>query len=105
LWETCRLNQRHYPETVKQLKFLYRDGNAGLKDFAPYNGIHVAYDLESDAGTEVVTTLKEQLKVRNGILVYPSGNLIKVIQRVDIDDYVEEIVPGFIFKPGKQGLV
>jgi protein-L-isoaspartate(D-aspartate) O-methyltransferase len=102
LWETCRINMKKYTD-IQNIKFLYRNGEDGFPEQAPYDGIHVSYDISSNA-QQIEAKLKQQLKLRTGLLVYPIGHQIKVIQRLDIEEYMEEILPGFIFDEPKDGL-
>lgn len=103
LWESSRAAQNRYPE-IKNLKFLYRNGSEGLAEKAPYDGIHIGFDVDSAPDDSFIHKVREQLKVRHGVLVYPHGVDIKVVERTGLDDYMEEIVPGFHFQPMKLGL-
>lgn len=99
LWEQANLNAKKYP-TIKNIDFLYRDGVDGLPQKAPFDGIHIAFALD-----QVPESLKMQLKVNGGRLVCPTTDMnLKVIERTSVDQYVEEIVPGFIFDEGRHGL-
>lgn len=99
LWEQASMNAKKYPE-IKNIDFLYRDGNAGLPQKAPFDGIHIAFAMES-----IPENLKMQLKINGGRLVCPTTDMnLRVIERKSIDQYEEEIVPGFIFNKGAEGL-
>jgi len=99
LWEIARQNAQKYPN-IRNVEFLYRDGKEGLVQKAPYDGIHVAF-----AFNEIPESLKTQLKVNGGILVCPTEDYnVRVVERKSIDEYEEEIVSGFVFDKGKEGL-
>lgn len=99
LWEMSRQNAIKY-KNIKNVKFLYKDGSNGLPDQAPFDGIHVSFALES-----IPESWKQQLSQDGGILVAPLTNYnIRVIERHGVDEFIEEIVPGFVFQSGKVGL-
>jgi len=81
----------------------YGDGTIGWDEFAPFEGIIVTAGSPS-----IPLSLKKQLAV-NGRLVIPVGTMksqiLKVIKRVDDDQYEEKEIPEFIFVPliGKEG--
>lgn len=98
LWEMARTNSTKYSD-IRNISFLYRDGLSGFKEHAPFDGIHVAFALET-----VPDTLKSQLKSNGGILIMPSTNYdIRVLER-NGDEFTEEIIPGFVFDIGKEGV-
>lgn len=100
LWEQARSNSAKYPE-VRNVNFLYRDGAQGLVSKAPFDGIHVSFAMEA-----VPEELKRQLKVDGGRLVCPTTDMnLRVIERKGIEEFEEEIIPGFIFDPVKLGVV
>lgn len=99
IWEQASQNSKKYPE-IKNIDFLYKDGVDGLPQKAPFDGIHIAFALDT-----VPESLKMQLKVNGGRLVCPTTDMnLKVIERKSVDLYEEEIVPGFIFDKGALGL-
>jgi len=99
LWEQAKQNFQKY-KNLKNIDLLYRDGIAGLVNQAPFDGIHIAFAME-----EVPEKLKSQLKVKTGRLVCPTiDNNLRIIERTSLTEYVEEIVPGFIFEKAKEGL-
>ncbi len=99
LWEQASIYARKYPD-IKNIDFLYRDGIEGLPQKAPFDGIHIAFAMQT-----IPESLKMQLKVNGGRLVCPTTDMnLRVIERTAIDQYVEEIVPGFIFDAGRKGL-
>lgn len=99
IWEQASMNAKKYPD-IKNIDFLYRDGVTGLPQKAPFDGIHVAFALDT-----IPDSLKMQLKVNGGRLVCPTTDMnLKVLERKGIDEYEEEIVPGFIFDKAQQGL-
>ncbi len=99
LWYMARDNIKKYPE-LKNIEIGYRDGMEGLVTQAPFDGIHIGFAMET-----VPEKLKMQLKTNGARLVYPGTDLnLHVIERNGIDDFVEEIVPGFILDSGKVGI-
>ena len=76
---------------IKNISYLYNDGNVGWPEYAPYNGI-----IASAAPTEIPFQLIQQLAVV-GVMVIPVGhNGQQVLQRVTrkASGYeVEEIEP------------
>lgn len=99
LWESARTAASFYPD-IKNVKFLYKDGSQGLIDKAPYDGIHVSFTND-----EMIQSLKMQLKMDGSRLVVPSSNQdLRVIERHGEQDFIEEIVPGFVFSQGKVGV-
>jgi protein-L-isoaspartate(D-aspartate) O-methyltransferase len=79
------------------------DGTLGWEEYSPYNGIIVT------AGSPTVpNSLKKQLAI-SGRLVIPVGNkssqLLKIVTKVDEDNFEVEDVPEFAFVPliGREG--
>ena len=76
---------------IKNISYLYNDGNVGWPEYAPYNGI-----IASAAPTEIPFQIIQQLAV-GGVMVIPVGhNGQQVLQRVTrkASGYeVEEIEP------------
>jgi protein-L-isoaspartate(D-aspartate) O-methyltransferase len=98
LWEQCRQNAAKYKD-ITNVSFLYRDGMEGLIQQAPFDGIHISFSMP-----QVSETLKNQLSPDRNILVMPTTNHdIRVLER-NGDDFVEEIVPGYVFKEGRAGV-
>jgi protein-L-isoaspartate(D-aspartate) O-methyltransferase len=99
LWEAARVNLKKYPD-IRNVESLYRDGLEGLINKAPFDGIHVSFSLDTPP-----ENLKSQLKTNGGILIYPTtDNHLKVIERKGNDEYVEEIIAGFVLDKGKVGV-
>lgn len=79
------------------------DGTIGWKEFAPYNGIIVTAGAK-----DIPKSLKTQLAL-SGTLVIPVGDRIsqtmKVITKIDEDNFQEENIPEFTFVPliGREG--
>lgn len=99
LWEMARSNLEKYNE-FKNITVLYRDGLNGLSQYAPYDGIHIAFAMK-----EIPENIKMQLKVKNSRLIVPTLDYnLRVIERTGVDEWVEEIIPGFVFDIGKTGI-
>ncbi len=100
LWENSRSNILKYPDLKSIVQFIYRDGNDGLVNQAPFDGIHISYAID-----EIPENLKMQLKMDGGILVHPdTTGYLRVIKRTSLTDFEEERIPGFILQLGKSGL-
>jgi len=62
---------------LKNISYLYGDGNLGWADYAPYDGI-----LVSAAPVEIPVQLLEQLAI-GGVMVIPTGSIgVQVLQRI-----------------------
>jgi len=100
LWEMARDNSKKYQDVVKNVDYLYRDGIEGLLAKAPFDGIHITF-----AHKEIPQNLLTQLKPNGGRLVVPTEDMnLKVIERKGLEEYEEEIVPGFLFDGYKEGI-
>jgi len=100
LWEMARDNSKKYQDVVKNVDYLYRDGIEGLLAKAPFDGIHITFALK-----EIPQNLLTQLKPNGGRLVVPTEDMnLKVIERKGLEEYEEEIVPGFLFDGYKEGI-
>jgi len=100
LWENARGNIQKYKSLVNTVSVLYRDGKDGFSNYAPYDGIHISFAME-----DISETLKMQLKPKNGILVVPTiDHNLRVIERISQTEWIEEIVEGFVFSRGEEGL-
>ena len=84
------------------VRCLFKDGSAGLKEYAPFDKIVVT------AGAPVVPqSLKEQLRYPGGILVIPVGNEVQTMYRItrqQRDTYQEERLDAFRFVPFLPGV-
>ncbi len=99
LWEMARSNGSKYLD-IKNVTFLYRDGLEGLPAQAPFDGIHIAFAVES-----IPENLKMQLAQNGARLVCPTvNNDLRVVERNGTTDFTEEIIPGFVFKEGQAGV-
>lgn len=99
LWENARNNLQKY-KNLKNIDSLYRDGLQGLPNQVPFDGIHIAFALD-----EIPDIVKKQLKIKKGILVMPTLDYnLKIIERVGIDEWIEETVPGFVMQTGQRGI-
>jgi protein-L-isoaspartate(D-aspartate) O-methyltransferase len=99
LWEIARANAQKYPN-LKNIDYLYRDGQDGLIQKAPYDGIHFSFSVN-----QVSENILKQLKINGGILVCPTNDYhLRVIERKTIDEFEEELIPGFLFEQGKEGI-
>ncbi len=95
--------QKLFDKLGSRVHMKYGDGTIGWEEFAPFEGIIVTAGSPS-----IPLSLKKQLAV-NGRLVIPVGTMksqtLKVIKRIDDDQFEEKEIPEFIFVPliGKEG--
>ena len=85
---------------LKNVSYLYNDGNLGWSDYAPFDAI-----LASAAPFEIPQELLQQLAV-GGVMVIPIGvNGQQTLQRVtrNINDYEVEILESVTFVPFLSG--
>lgn len=100
LWDMARRSYKKYQAKIKNLQILYRDGLEGLIAKAPFDGILVNFAID-----EIPEALKTQLKVGIGKIVCPTKDYnIRVLVRKGMTDYEEEIIQGFVFESGKNGV-
>lgn len=98
LWEKARGNLKKYPQ-LTSTSFLLRDGQFGLDDKAPYDGIILSFTTP-----EISRALIKQLKPGGKLLVPQNGYKLKVIQKLPDESVVEDSHIGFIFNEIKPGL-
>jgi len=101
LWELSNQNISKYESLKGIVKFVYKDGIEGIPEQAPFDGMHVSFAMN-----EVPEGLKNQLDMKEGKLVMPTTNHdVRVITRHGMNEFEEEIVPGFVFREGQEGTV
>lgn len=98
LWEKARKNLKKYPQ-LSNTAFLFRDGQFGLEDKGPYDGIVISYSLPG-----IPKALIEQLKPGGRMVVPHPDYSLKVIERTLDNEIIEDSQVGFILEPGKVGL-
>ena len=99
LWEMARSNFSKYKD-INNIYFLYRDGFLGLNEQAPFNGIHISFAMK-----DIPLDIKMQLDINSGKLVVPTTEMdLRIIERIGKEDFIEEIIPGFVFKEGRDGV-
>lgn len=101
LWERAREFSAPYRDKMN-VEMLYRDARAGLPDKAPYDGIIVSFIYD-----EAPMHLVDQLAI-GGRLLYPTNeHTVKIVERVDEDEFHEEQIPDFssyVFGGVKEGV-
>ena len=75
-------------------KIVCADGSKGYVNEAPYNRI-----LVSAAADEIPNDLKKQLAVGGRLVIPTEAQDIRLIVRLDKNNYKETIYPGFVFVP------
>lgn len=76
------------------VKFFCQDGTLGLPNQAPFDRIIVAA-----AAIEIPQALKDQLTIGGRLVIPTDASDIRLIERIDKDNYKEIIYPGFVFVP------
>lgn len=89
---------RTYP-SLAHVNLIFGNGQFGLKDKAPYDGIIITYHLE-----DVPQHLFEQLADGGKLLAPTLDYGLKVIEKAGPDRYLEELKFGYAFAPGKPGV-
>jgi len=89
-------NVRKY--SFNNIEFFCQDGSKGLKESEPFDRI-----LVSASAFEIPEELKRQLKIGGRLVIPTTANDIRLIHRVDKNNYREEIYPGFVFVPLVEG--
>jgi protein-L-isoaspartate(D-aspartate) O-methyltransferase len=96
--DIARMNLSKYPN-IKNAFVIFRDGREGLPDYAPFDGIHVAF-----AYKELPSEVAGQLKI-GGTLVAPKTNKeLVVLERISEDEYKETLYGGYLFEEAKTGI-
>jgi len=98
LVDLARINIEKYDD-INNLEIIFRDGSKGLPERAPYDGIH-----SSVAYKKIPEVLKEQLKI-GGKLVSPTiEDDIRVIERINENEFVENVHEGYFFEEVIEGI-
>lgn len=85
---------------LKNVLIIFRDGINGLPEYAPYDGIHV-----SVAMAEIPVMIKSQLAIGGRLVIPTIQNDVRLIVRVNQNEYRESVHPGYYFDPIKEGVV
>ena len=99
LSEIAKINISKYP-FLKNLKIILGDGQKGLPQSAPYDGIIIGASV-----LEVPEIIKGQLKIGGKLIAATSENALKLIERKSIKTYKETLHKTFIFAKIKDGIV
>ena len=92
-------NIRKYPE-LNNVLVIFRDGINGLKEYAPYDGIHIAGSMSS-----VPEIIKSQLAIGGKLVVPTIENDVHLIVRINEHEFRESVHKGYYFDPIKEGIV
>jgi len=93
LAEVARLNISKYPGLKKGIRIYFRDGNTGFKEFAPFDGIHIA-----TAFKKIPREIMLQLKI-GGRMVIPLINRdLVLVERVSAEQFDQTVEKGYFFK-------
>lgn len=98
LWEMAKQNSTKYKD-IRNVRYLYRDGIQGLPDYGPFDGIHISFAM-----IDIPQGLKDQLKDGGKLVAPTTTNDIRVVEK-NGTEFIEEVIPGFVFKEGKEGVI
>jgi len=98
LVDIAKLNLAKYSE-VKNVTIYLKDGSAGLKEMAPYDGIHISFAFE-----QVPDIISNQLKIGGRLICPTVDDDVRVVERISDNQFKENIVKGYFFDEGKEGI-
>ena len=97
--EFARQNILKYPNLAGIVQVVFKDGQEGYAEKAPFDFIH-----SSVAFTTVPSIIKNQLVVGGRMTVPTTNNDLRLIERVSPTDFDERIYEGFIFTEAQDGI-
>lgn len=92
-------NLRKYPE-LRNVMVIFRDGSNGLREYAPYDGIHISGSM-----SQIPQIIKAQLAIGGKLVVPTIENDVRVIVRVNENEFRESVHRGYYFDPLKEGIL
>ena len=92
-------NIMKYPDLLN-LFVIFRDGSNGLPEYATYDGIHL-----SVAMSQIPVLIKSQLAIGGRLVIPTLQNDIRLIVRINQNEYRESVHEGYYFDPIKEGVV
>jgi len=98
LVDIARINLAKYP-FLNNVELYFKDGSEGLKEQAPYDGIHISAAYE-----EVPRGVVNQLKIGGRLVAPTSNNSIILIERLGKSEFRETIHKAFFFDKIKEGI-
>jgi len=98
LSDIAKINLAKYPQ-IKNVEIYLKDGSLGLKEFAPYDGIHCSVAFE-----KVPEFISNQLKIGGRFVCPTVNNDIRLIEREGEDKFKETITKGYFFENVQQGI-
>lgn len=92
LVDIAKLNLAKYPD-IKNVTIYLKDGSLGLKEHAPYDGIHAAVAFE-----KIPEIISNQLKIGGKLICPTVEDDIRVIERTGEDQFKESVIKGYFFE-------
>ena len=98
LADIAKINLAKYPD-ITNVQVLLKDGSLGLKEHAPYDGIHISVAFE-----KVPEIISNQLKVGGKLICPTVEDDIRIVERTGEIQFKETIVKGYFFDEVMQGI-
>jgi protein-L-isoaspartate(D-aspartate) O-methyltransferase len=98
LVDIARINIAKYP-FLKNVEINLKDGYHGLKERAPFDGIHIAAAYD-----EVPVEITNQLKIGGRLVAPTTKNSVHLIERLGKSEFRETIHKAFFFDKIKEGI-
>lgn len=98
LADIAKLNIAKYPE-IKNVTVYLRDGAVGLKEHAPFDGIHAAVAFE-----KVPEFISNQLKIGGKLICPTVEDDIRIVERTGESAFKESVVKGYFFDDVLSGI-
>ena len=98
LVDIAKLNIAKYPE-LKNITIYLKDGSTGLKEKAPFDGIHCAVAFE-----KVPDFISNQLKIGGKLICPTVEDDIRIVERTGEDSFKENVVKGYYFENVMTGI-
>lgn len=91
LVDIAKLNLAKYPG-IKNVTIYLKDASNGLKEHAPYDGIHAAVAFE-----EVPDLISNQLKIGGKLICPTVEDDIRIVERTGENTFKQNVVKGYFF--------
>jgi len=98
LVDLATINLAKYPN-IKNVNIFLKDGSVGLKEKAPYDGIHISVAFE-----KVPETISNQLKIGGKLICPTVDDDIRVVERIAENQFKEIVVKGYFFDDVLSGI-
>jgi protein-L-isoaspartate(D-aspartate) O-methyltransferase len=98
LVDIAKLNIAKYPD-IKNVNLYLKDGSLGLRESAPFDGIHTSVAFE-----KVPDFIANQLKIGGKLICPTVEDDVRVVERVGENEFKETVVKGYFFTDVQQGI-